>query len=260
MNAPVGKKLQPLVILAQELPFCRDQLESWLTVEIAPLIQSWAEELEAAMFNGHNASILTRILPPFYETLNLPDRAARVDRLHQQAIQILLREKQFRAALESLTSLPQRQHKLEAICHENLGNFRAAAESYTAAGNLKDALLCLRSVPDVAGALAAARALGDHPATPALEWISRLQALVEERPEKFTRTVTEAEKKLLQDLLERALGVTRKKPATRKTSATRKTGAPSESAAPAAKKTAAKKTAAKRTSRRSSLTPDDLPF
>ena len=45
-----------------------------------------------------------------------------------------------------------------------------------------------------------------------------------QRPDKFGRTVTDPEKKLLQDLLERALGVTRKKPAAKK--------AASKSAAP----------------------------
>ena len=54
------------------------------------------------------------------------------------------------------------------------------------------------------------RELGDHPATESLEWISRLQSLISERPEKFTKVVTPAEKKLLEELLERSLGVKRK--------------------------------------------------
>ena len=29
------------------------------------------EELEAALFNGHNASILITLLPPFYEALGI---------------------------------------------------------------------------------------------------------------------------------------------------------------------------------------------
>jgi hypothetical protein len=45
-----------------------------------------------------------------------------------------------------------------------------------------------------------------------------LQQLVAERPDKFTKIVTPAEKKLLQDVLERGLGVSRRKPAQPKTS------------------------------------------
>jgi hypothetical protein len=58
--------------------------------------------------------------------------------------------------------------------------------------------------------------LGDHPATESLEWISKMQKLVLERPEKFQKTVTTAEKKLLEEILERGLGVTRRKPAPKK--------------------------------------------
>ena len=69
------------------------------------------------------------------------------------------------------------------------------------------------------------RQIGNHPAAESLEWLSRVQELVAQRPEKFGRTVTDSEKKLLQDMLERALGVTRKKPATKKAAA-KKTAAP----------------------------------
>ena len=57
--------------------------------------------------------------------------------------------------------------------------------------------------------------MGEHPAAASLQWIGKLQSLVAERPEKFTKLVTPAEKELLQDLLEKALGVTRRQPAAR---------------------------------------------
>jgi hypothetical protein len=41
-------------------------------------------------------------------------------------------------------------------------------------------------------------------------------AIVAERPQNFTKTVTAAEKKLLQELLEKALGVSRPKAALRR--------------------------------------------
>ena len=69
---------------------------------------------------------------------------------------------------------------------------------------------CYRSIPDLEAALKLVREIGEHPAAGSLQWISRLQELVAERPEKFTKVVTTAEKKLLEDVLERALGVTRR--------------------------------------------------
>jgi len=60
------------------------------------------------------------------------------------------------------------------------------------------------------------REIGEHPAAASLEWMSRLQQFVAERPEKFTKVVTAAEKKFLEEVLERALGVSRRKPAARK--------------------------------------------
>jgi len=69
---------------------------------------------------------------------------------------------------------------------------------------------------DLEEALKLVGEVGKHPATESLRWISRLQRLVAERPEKFTKMVTPAEKKLLEELLEKALGVNRRKAAPRK--------------------------------------------
>ena len=85
------------------------------------------------------------------------------------------------------------------------------------AGNLKEALGCYRSIPDLEAALKLLREIGEHPAAESLKWISRVQELVAERPEKFTKAVTAAEKRLLEELLERALGVSRRKPVPRST-------------------------------------------
>ena len=203
--------LQALAALAQVLPRYKSEIEPWLLLELQTKTREWIEELEAAMVGGHNAGVLINVLPAFYEALNVPDRTARVQRLQQRAIQLLIKEKQFTQALTVLRTLPERQPKLEAGCLEGLGDFRSAAESYREAGDLKQALNCYRSVPDLAAALALVRELGENPAGPSLEWMAKLQALVRERPEKFTKMATAAEKKFLEDLLEQALGVTRRK-------------------------------------------------
>ena len=95
----------------------------------------------------------------------------------------------------------------------------APRECHLDAGNLKEALNCYRSIPDLDEALKLVGKIEDHPAAESLQWMSRVQQLIAERPEKFTKVVTAAEKKLLQDMLERGLGVTRKKPAPRKKAA-----------------------------------------
>jgi hypothetical protein len=215
-RSPQEQRLQALVEMAQSLPAHKNEMEGWLQLEMSARSKAWLEELEAAVFNAHNASILIKVLPPFYEALDLPDRAARAANLRQRAVQLFTKEKRFDAALAELRALPERQPKLEAACHEGLSNYRAAADCYLLAGDRKEALRCYRTVPDLKAALSLAVEMGGHPAAESLEWIAKLQTLVSQRPEKFTKVVTAEEKKALEELLERALGVSRRKPVVKK--------------------------------------------
>jgi hypothetical protein len=168
-----------------------------------------------------HAADLIRLLPPFYEALGVPDSPARTDRLRQKAIQLLIKDKQYTAALGALKALPERQPKLEAQCWESVGAYREAADCYRAAGDLKAALGCYRAIPDMPAALELLTHIAEsHPAADSLVWISKLQKLVAERPEKFTKMVTPAEKKMLEETLERALGVQRRKASAPKKRAT----------------------------------------
>jgi hypothetical protein len=206
-------RLQMLGELAQVLPRHKSEIEPWLLIEIGPKAKSWIEELESALCNGHNAAILLRVLPPLYEALDVPDRVARTRRLQQRAIQLLIKDRQYAAALAELRAQPDRQPKLEALCLQGVGDLRGAAQCHVADGNLKEALLCYRTIPDLDEALNLVRKIGEHPAAESLQWIAKVQRLVAERPKNFTKTVTAAEKKLLQELLEKALGVSRPKAA-----------------------------------------------
>ena len=145
--------------------------------------------------------------------MGVPDGSSRIEELRQRAIQLLIKDKYYALALDVLRTLEHPQPKLEALCHEATGNLRSAAEKFRLGGDLKNALKCYRAIPDFAAALDTVRQMGDHPAAPSLEWLARVQALVAERPDKFTRIVTEPEKKLLEDMLEQALGVKRRKSA-----------------------------------------------
>jgi len=224
-RAVAENRVYALVDLAHTLPAHKGEIEPWLQVELSARSEAWIEELESTLFNGANAALLIELMPPLYEALDAPNRVARTQRLRQRAIQLLIKDKLFEPALAALRALPERQQKQEAVCHEGLGDFRSAAECHLAEGNLKEALNCYRSIPDLDAALKLVREIGEHPAAGSLQWISRLQELVVERPEKFTKVVTPAEKKLLEDLLERALGVTRRKPVPRST-AKKKASAP----------------------------------
>lgn len=215
-NSSGEQRLQALVELAQTLPTHKDQIEPWLLVELNAKSKFWVDELELAVFNGHNASVLIKVLPAFYEALSVPDRLSRTLRLQTRAISLLMKDKQFAQALTLLRTLPDRQLKQEAACHEGLGDFRSAANCYIANGNAKEALSCYRLIPDLEAALKLIPQAEDHPAAESLRWMADIQRLVAKRPEKFTKLVTPAEKKLLEEMLERALGVTRKKPAPRK--------------------------------------------
>ncbi|HEY3938901.1 MAG TPA: hypothetical protein VGL97_15830 [Bryobacteraceae bacterium] len=209
-------RLHALVDLAHILPPHQAEIEPWMLIELSSRSKAWIEELEAAVFNGHNAAILVKLLPPFYVALDIPDRVARTQRLQQRSIQLLMKQRQFAPALATLRELAERQPKLEAACHEGLGDFRRAAECHLVGGNLKEALTCYRSIPDLEAALKLLGEIGDHPAAESLRWISELQQLASKRPDKFTKTVMPAEKKLLEEILERSLGVSRAKPAARK--------------------------------------------
>jgi len=99
-------------------------------------------------------------------------------------------------------------------------------------------MACYRAIPDLQAALALLPELGDsHPAGESLQWIAKLQKLIEERPDKFTKVVTPAEKKMLEGMLERGLGVTRRKvvPGTGKRPAASRKAAPKVSTKPPAK-------------------------
>ncbi|MGA7412851.1 MAG: hypothetical protein WBW33_20415 [Bryobacteraceae bacterium] len=215
-RATPDNRLHALVELMHTLPRHKSDIEPWLRVEMEGRSRIWIEELEAALFNGHNAALLIHALPAFYDALDIPDRLVRTQRVQQRAVQLLIKDKLYRPALEALHKLTERQPKQEAICHEGLGDFRTAAECHLKAGDLKEALNCYRSIPDLDATLKLLGEIGEHPAAESLQWFSRVQQLIAERPDKFTKLTTPAEKKLLEDVLERALGVNRKKPAPKK--------------------------------------------
>lgn len=203
--------------LIQSVSEARVELPSWFIVEITPRCQFWLDELDRNLEAGDNPLTAQRILPPFFDTLGLPDAQARKDRLSQRAVQILMKTRRHAQALTILERLPEAKPKLAAECYEETGQLAKAASIYLELGDREKALKCYRSVPDFAASLDLVRQIEGHAARPSLEWLAELEALLARRPDNFNRAMTAPEKKLLEGVLERGLGVQRKKPAAKKT-------------------------------------------
>jgi tetratricopeptide (TPR) repeat protein len=212
----------------------REELPAWFIVEATAQAEVWLEELDRHLDAGDNALLAQRMLPPFFDALRLPDALDRKNRLAQRCLQILMKSRRYVQALAIIESLPEAKPKLAAECYEGSGQFDKAAAIYLEQGDREKALRCFRSVPDFESALRLVRQMEAHPARASLEWLGELDALLARRPENFNRAMTPPEKKLLEAMLERGLGVQRKKPAVKK-------------AASAARKTAPRKTAAEKT-------------
>ena len=200
----------------------RQELPAWLLVEITPRADLWLKELDLNLEAGDNALVAQRILPPFFDVIGFPDAQARKDRLAQRSVQILMKHGRHADALTILERLPEAQPKLAAECYEEVGQLSRAAAIYLTLGEREKALRCYRSAPDFAAALGLVRQLEGHAARASLEWVAELDALIARRPENFNRVMTQPEKKLLEGMLERGLGVQRKKPAVKKAPAIKK--------------------------------------
>ncbi|HUS08542.1 MAG TPA: hypothetical protein VMZ52_19715 [Bryobacteraceae bacterium] len=211
-----AERLNKIATAIQLVGEAREELPAWLTLEITPHAKGWLDELDRNLEAGDNPLLAQRLLPPFFDALGLPDAQARKDRLAQRAVQILMKNRRYTQALAILESLPEARPKLVAECYEESGQFAKAAMVYLELDNREKALKCYRSVPDFAAAIELVRQMEGHAARGSLEWLAELDALLARRPDNFNRTMTPPEKKLLESMLERALGVQRKKPAAKK--------------------------------------------
>jgi tetratricopeptide (TPR) repeat protein len=189
--------------------------------------------------------------------MGFADAPARKEKLAQRAVQILMKSRRYADALTILEKLPGANRKIAAECYEETGQQGKAAQVYLDLGDKEKALKCYRSAPDFAAALALVRQLEGHAAQPSLEWLAELDGLLHKRPDNFNRVMTTPEKKLLESMLERGLGVQRKKPAPKpKTAPGAKSNPPVKKAAP--KKPLVKKVAKPKIPRR--LPPDEKYF
>ena len=202
--------------VVQLISEAREELPAWFIVEVTGRADVWLEEMDRNLEAGDNPLLAQRMLPPFFDALRLPDAPGRKDRLAQRCVQILMKSRRYPQALTIIQSLPEAKPKLAAECYEGSGQFDKAAAIYLQLGDREKALKCFRSAPDFESALKLVRQMEAHPARAPLEWLGELDALLARRPENFNRAMTPPEKKLLEAMLERGLGVQRKKPAVKK--------------------------------------------
>jgi len=216
MSADPVTRLPALGALAENIGRQKGEIEGWFRMEIASKVPAWIDELESAMTAGDNAIALARVMPPLYEALALPDAAERSARLLDRCVRSLLKGHRHEAALSILRRLPERRPELEADCLVATGRHAEAAALYRSIGKVKEAVNCYRAIPDFEAAVALIRDVPDHPAAGAYEWLTELRGVLAKRPDNFTKVMTAPEKKVLEQLLEQALGATRKKAAAKK--------------------------------------------
>jgi len=204
-------RLNRIATAIERVTGAREELPAWFVVEITQRAGFWVAELEGHLDVGDNPVIAQEILPPFFDALGLPDAQVRKEKLAQRSVQILMKSRRFEQALAILERLPEAKPKLVAECYEETGKLAKAAQKWLELGERDRALKCYRSIPDFAATLELVRQIDGHAARPSLEWVAELDAVLARRPENFNRTMTGPEKKLLEGMLERGLGVQRKK-------------------------------------------------
>ncbi|MBZ5619424.1 MAG: hypothetical protein LAQ69_11980 [Acidobacteriia bacterium] len=219
-----SEKLSSVTRLAVALGRYSKDVEPWLLLELQARGAAWLQALEDQV-DGIPDMVL-ELAPPLYELFVPLEAKARTARLREKAIRALMRMKAHGAALRILQQTPDAEPKLIAECREGLGELELAAAEYLKAGSPQDALRCYRLIPDFDKSLELLDAVGKHPARESLLWLRQMRDLASERPAGFQKTILPAEKKLLEEVLQTALGVSRKKPAARRTPAVKKAAQP----------------------------------
>jgi hypothetical protein len=213
-----------LLRLSLELTEFKNEIEPWLATELQSRSATWLRTLEerGLMF----PDIMLQTMPVLYRLFVPLEAEQRTERLREQTIRMLMSIGQYQTALNILQTTPAADPKWIAECHEKLGELDVAAADYLKAGSVADALRCYRMVPDFDKTLSLLETVGKHPARASLEWVKKMRDLAAERPAEFSKQILPSEKQLLEEVLQTALGVTRKKPAAKKKTAAKKVAAP----------------------------------
>ena len=219
------EKAPSLLRLGSLLARYREDVEPWLLQELQPRSAAWLQSMEdqVALF----PDMVLEILPALYKIFVPLEAEQRTANVREKAIRALMRMNGYKGALQILQQAPDADPKLIAECREGLGELDLAAAEYLKSGSSQDALRCYRLIPDFDKSLYLLEAVGKHPARESLLWLRRMRDLAAERPADFQKVILPAEKQLLEEVLQSALGVSRKKPAAKRAkAAVKKTATP----------------------------------
>ena len=204
-------KTPSLLRLGSALRTHQKDVEGWLLVELQPRSAAWLRMLEDEL--DRSPDLVLEMLASQYALFSPLDAAARTARMREKAIRSLMRMKAHGMALKLLEQASDASPMLIAECREGLGQLEAAAVEYLKAASPRDALRCYRTIPDFDKSLELLGAVENHPARESLLWLRRMRELAAARPADFAKVMLPSEKKLLEQVLETSLGVSRKKAA-----------------------------------------------
>ena len=105
-------------------------------------------------------------------------------------------KKKFETAIKILEQLQNRDYILEAKCYLESGKPALASKSYELGGDIEQAILCARQVPDIDRALKLAKD-SDSPSLKTLEWLNDAKLLFENKSVRGAGELTKEEGKAL---------------------------------------------------------------
>ncbi len=198
------------------LRYVKDPLPSWLRIEVRERAAYWIELIEKRALDSPSAGDAARTIAAVATLFELPGAEDRIRRARRHAAKTLVHLGFAKQALELGVGADEWDPMLRAKAIELIGRLEEAATAYIDAGSPADALRCYRSIPDFDKALELAGRMEKSPATATLQWLDKMRRTAEERPAEFNKVILPAEKKHLEQILETALGATRRKPAAKK--------------------------------------------
>jgi tetratricopeptide (TPR) repeat protein len=210
-------KLTPVLRLGSGLARHHEDVEPWMLLELQPRSAVWLQGVEEQVATFPD--MVLEMMAPLYRLFVPLEAERRTAHLREKAIRALMRMKGHAGALRILQQVPDADPKLIAECREGMGELDLAAAEYLKAGSAQDALRCYRLIPDFGKSLELLDSVGEHPSRDSLLWLRRMRDLAAERPADFQKVILPAEKRLLEEVLQTALGVSRKKPAAKRTKA-----------------------------------------
>jgi tetratricopeptide (TPR) repeat protein len=145
-----------------------------------------ADEKQTFRVLSDTAKFIDRLNKPF------PYMAQQFEQIRLDWASQYLSRKKFDTAIKILEQLKNRDHSLEAKCYLEAGKPASASKSYELAGDIEQAIMCARQVPDIERALKLAKDV-DSPLLKTLEWLNDARLLFENKSVRGAGQLTKQE-------------------------------------------------------------------